>query len=42
MCPRTLDLLSRSIHVNINHHYSEADCEAISHGINKVLRSYLS
>jgi len=41
MCPRALDLLSRSIHVPINRHYSEADCTAIAHGINKVMRAYL-
>ena len=28
MCPRTLDLLGRSIHIEINHNYSEEDCNA--------------
>ena len=37
MCPRTLDLLGRSIHIEINHNYSEEDCNYISLGINKVL-----
>jgi len=41
MCPRTLDLLARSVHVNINHDYSEEECAAIAHGINKVLRVVL-
>jgi len=38
MCPRTLDLLGRSIHIEINHNYSNEDCNAIALGINKVLR----
>ncbi len=37
MCPRTLDLLARSVHVEIEQHYSDEDCEAIARGINKVL-----
>ena len=41
MCPRTLDLLSRCIQVDINHNYSEADCAAIARGINKVVKAYL-
>jgi dTDP-4-amino-4,6-dideoxygalactose transaminase len=41
MCPRTLDLLSRAIMVDINYNYSEDDCVAIAGGINKVLRVYL-
>lgn len=39
MCPRTLDLLSRAIMVDINYNYTDQDCDAISEGINKVLRS---
>jgi dTDP-4-amino-4,6-dideoxygalactose transaminase len=38
MCPRTLDLLGRSIHIEIDHYYSNEDCNAIALGINKVLR----
>jgi dTDP-4-amino-4,6-dideoxygalactose transaminase len=38
MCPRTLDLLGRSIHIEINHNYSDEDCNGIALGINKVLR----
>ena len=38
MCPRTLDLLGRSIHIEINHNYSDEDSNAIALGINKVLR----
>ncbi|MGD0224218.1 MAG: DegT/DnrJ/EryC1/StrS family aminotransferase [Terriglobia bacterium] len=41
MCPRTLDLLGRSIHIEINHNYSNEDCNAIALGINKVLRRLL-
>ena len=41
MCPRTLDLLARSIHIDIYGHYSDADCAAITHGINKVMRTHL-
>ncbi len=42
MCPRTLDLLGRSIHIEINYNYSEEDCSAIALGVNKVLRRLLS
>jgi 8-amino-3,8-dideoxy-alpha-D-manno-octulosonate transaminase len=42
MCPRTLDLLGRSIHIEINHSYSDEDCNAIALGINKVLRCLFS
>ena len=42
MCPRTLDLLSRAIIVDIETHYSEQDCAAIADGINKVLRVMLT
>jgi len=38
MCPHTLDLLGRSIHIEINHNYSDDDCNAIALGINKALR----
>jgi dTDP-4-amino-4,6-dideoxygalactose transaminase len=38
MCPRTLHLLGRSIHIEINHNYSDEDCNAIALGINKVMR----
>jgi len=41
MCPRTLDLLSRAIMVDINYNYSNADCDAIALGINKVLLALL-
>ena len=42
MCPRTLDLLARSVHIEINHHYREEDCQAIARGINKVFHHLLS
>jgi len=38
MCPRTLGLLGRSVHIEINNNYSDEDCSAIALGINKVLR----
>ena len=41
MCPRTLDLLSRAVMVDINYNYSEQDCAAIALGINKVFRAML-
>ncbi len=41
MCPRTLDLLSRTVMLDINYNYSDEDCEAIATGINKVLRALL-
>jgi 8-amino-3,8-dideoxy-alpha-D-manno-octulosonate transaminase len=39
MCPRTLDLLSRAIMIDINWHYSDEDCDKIALGINKALAS---
>jgi dTDP-4-amino-4,6-dideoxygalactose transaminase len=42
MCPRALDLLGRSIHIEINYNYSAEDCRAIASGINKVLRHLLA
>jgi 8-amino-3,8-dideoxy-alpha-D-manno-octulosonate transaminase len=41
MCPRTLDLLGRSVHIEINHNYGDEDCHAIAGGINKVLHHSL-
>lgn len=41
MCPRTLDLLSRAIMVDIDYNYSDKDCAAVAGGINKVLRAIL-
>ena len=41
MCPRTLELLSRAIMVDIDYNYSVKDCAAIAGGINKVLRTIL-
>jgi 8-amino-3,8-dideoxy-alpha-D-manno-octulosonate transaminase len=38
MCPRTLDLLSRAIMIDINWHYSDRDCDNIALGINRVLK----
>ena len=41
MCPRTLDLLGRSIHIDIPPQLSEEDCNLIAEAINKVARAYL-
>lgn len=41
MCPRTLDLLSKAVMFEINCNYSDADCDAIATGINKVLRTLI-
>jgi 8-amino-3,8-dideoxy-alpha-D-manno-octulosonate transaminase len=39
ICPRTLELLSRAIMIDINWHYSDQDCDNIALGINKALAS---
>ena len=36
MCPNTLDLLSRSIHLDIPPQMTPEDCDMIAHGIRKV------
>ncbi len=41
MCPRTTELLSRAILLDINCFYSDEECDAIARGINKVMRAYL-
>ena len=41
MCPRSLELLSRAILMDINYNYSDHDCAAIADGVNKVLSVYL-
>ena len=41
MCPRTLDLLSRALLMDIDYNYSTEDCAAIAEGVNKVLRVML-
>jgi 8-amino-3,8-dideoxy-alpha-D-manno-octulosonate transaminase len=37
MCPRAVDLLSRAVMIDINWHYSDADCDNIALGINRAL-----
>jgi 8-amino-3,8-dideoxy-alpha-D-manno-octulosonate transaminase len=37
MCPRTLDLLSRAIMIDIHWQYSDKDCDNIALGINRAL-----
>jgi hypothetical protein len=41
MCPRSLELLSKAILIDINYNYTDEDCAAISDGVNKVLSAYL-
>jgi 8-amino-3,8-dideoxy-alpha-D-manno-octulosonate transaminase len=41
MCPRTLDLLSRAIMIDINWQYSDRDCDNIALGINRALKETL-
>ncbi len=41
MCPRTLDLLSRAIMVDIDYNYSDQHCADIAAAINKVMRAML-
>jgi len=41
MCPKSLQLLSRSILIDIDYNLSDYDCEAIAAAINKVLRVML-
>jgi 8-amino-3,8-dideoxy-alpha-D-manno-octulosonate transaminase len=41
MAPRTLDLLGRSVHVNVSPLLSDADCDQIAEGIVKVLDALL-
>lgn len=41
MCPRTLDLLSRSVSVAVSPHYTAQTCREIAKAINKVLRACL-
>lgn len=41
MCPRSLELLSRAILIDVDYNYSDEDCSAIADGINKVLSEML-
>jgi dTDP-4-amino-4,6-dideoxygalactose transaminase len=41
MCPKSLDLLSKAILIDIDYNFSETDCGLIASGINKVLSVYL-
>lgn len=41
MCPKSLELLSRAILIDIDYNFSETDCNQITAGINKVLNAYL-
>ena len=40
MCPRTLDLLGRAVFMGVNQWWTEADCDAVAAGINKVLGAF--
>ena len=41
MCPKTLDYLSRSIHIDIPPQMTEEDCDMVAKGISKVARAML-
>ena len=41
MCPRTTELLSRALFLDVDFNYSNADCANIANGINKVMRAML-
>ncbi|MBN2210253.1 MAG: DegT/DnrJ/EryC1/StrS family aminotransferase, partial [Sedimentisphaerales bacterium] len=41
MCPRSLDLLSKAILIDIDYNLRDEDCAKIARAINKVLRVYL-
>jgi 8-amino-3,8-dideoxy-alpha-D-manno-octulosonate transaminase len=41
MCPRTLDLLSRALLLDVDSTLTDEDCDAISGGVNKVFRALL-
>ena len=41
MCPKTLDWLGRSIHIDIPPQMKEEDCDMIAQGIRKVAEAYL-
>jgi len=41
MCPRTLDLLGRAIHIDISPDLSPASTEEVAEGLNKVIRGVL-
>jgi 8-amino-3,8-dideoxy-alpha-D-manno-octulosonate transaminase len=38
MCPRSLDLLSRAVHINVNPLYNNQDIEEVLEGLNRVVR----
>jgi perosamine synthetase len=40
LCPVADDLFNRSVSIPLNQWYSEADCDAIAEGINKVLGAF--
>jgi 8-amino-3,8-dideoxy-alpha-D-manno-octulosonate transaminase len=39
-CPVATDLFDRSVHVDFSQWWSDADCDAVAGGINKVLSAY--
>jgi dTDP-4-amino-4,6-dideoxygalactose transaminase len=41
MCPITLDLLRRTVHLDVNPLYTDADVKEIIHGLKKVFNFYL-
>lgn len=41
MCPNTLNLLDRSIHIDISPQLTDKDCDMIAEGVHKVAEAYL-
>jgi len=41
MCPKTLDLLSRTIHIDIPPQMTQEDCDMVAKAVRKVARAYL-
>jgi hypothetical protein len=39
MCPRTLDLLGRAVHLNVNPLFTDQDIAETVTGLNKVLNA---
>jgi hypothetical protein len=41
MCPKSLELLSKAILIDIDYNLRDEDCNKMAAGINKVLSAYL-
>jgi len=42
MCPKSLEMLSRAILIDVDNNLKESDCDKIAAAVNKVLRYFLS